>query len=333
MNNKYLLWLLCCSLILSCSKMDSSYEPYLKDGEKYYPGKPTNVEIHTGRNRAEVQFDRSADPSIVKYIAYWNNRLASKEFTANSSTGIEKIMIPDLSEGYYSFEIIAVDNAGNKSLAADANGNVYGSIYESNIYPRVATITNSQAGLIVNYVSVDTTVISTSLTYTTVSDVKATRIVSNGANVIDTLSDASTTVDSVQLMTAYLLPKAIDTFYAVRTVKINLAAGTYTETGTLERPGPTTTTLSSTVALTQVDNKTVWAQAAKSVFNNPAIKYRITLNDDNTVAISSDPTSSVVIYQIDPAPTYDPVEKKFTLNYEYLSSGNYRRFHTTLVLK
>ncbi|MCU7552532.1 DUF4998 domain-containing protein [Chitinophagaceae bacterium LB-8] len=213
--------------------MDSSYETYLKDGEKYYPGVPTNIEIHTGRNRAEVQFTKSADPSVVKYIIYWNNRLNSKEVTPKATNTIEKVIIPDLAEGYFNFEMIAVDNQGNKSLSSYAGGNVYGAKYEANLYPRITTITNSKDGLIVNYAAVDATTIATDLSYTTTANTAATRIMKTLSNVKDTLKDAKSTVDAIQLKTAYLPAKAIDTFYAMQTVNVNLAAGEYTYQGTV----------------------------------------------------------------------------------------------------
>jgi hypothetical protein len=68
--------------------------------------------------------------------------------------------------------------------------------------------------------------------YTTAAANQSTRVVTNSAIVTDTLADAALNVDSVQLKTAYLLPKAVDTFYGVKTVKVNLAAGDYSYQGT-----------------------------------------------------------------------------------------------------
>lgn len=122
------------------------------------------------------------------------------------------------------------------------------------------------------------------------------------------------------------------------TIKVNALPeispyeGLYIETGTLDRAGNPTDNLSAEVYLATVDKNTVWTQAAKSVFNNPAITYRIKVNPDNTVEITSNPGASVTIYQLtDQVSRYDPATKTFTLHYAYNAGA--RIFHTQLRLK
>ncbi len=108
--------------------------------------------------------------------------------------------------------------------------------------------------------------------------------------------------------------------------------GLYIETGTLDRVGNPTDQLNAEVYLGTVDVSTVWTQAAKSVFNNPAITYRIKVNPDNSVTITDNPGASVVIYQLTDQPSfYDPATKTFTLHYAYNAGA--RIFHTQLKLK
>ena len=67
----------------------------------------------------EIQFKKTTDPGVLKYIAYWNNRANSQEVTPSGNL-VESMTIPDLVAGNYTFELIAVDKAGNKSKTVSA---------------------------------------------------------------------------------------------------------------------------------------------------------------------------------------------------------------------
>jgi hypothetical protein len=114
---------------------------------------------------------------------------------------------------------------------------------------------------------------------------------------------------------------------------INQFEGTYTESGTLVRGTNPTDILTGEVYLSSINANTVLAQAGTSVFNNPAILYRIQVNADNTVTIISEPSASVLITpQVGVPSTYNPTTKTFDLHYQYTTSA-LRKFDTKLVLK
>lgn len=113
---------------------------------------------------------------------------------------------------------------------------------------------------------------------------------------------------------------------------INAYEGTYKESGTLVRGTGSPETLTGNIYLSSINANTVLAQAGKSVFNNPAILYRIQVNADNTVTIMSEPSASVVIIPQAGVPsTYNPTTKTFDLHYEYTTSAK-RKFDIKLVL-
>jgi hypothetical protein len=120
---KNIVWLLVAVMgtLSSCSKMEDKHKPYLNNGDLYYAGAPYDVVVISKVKSVEIQFKKTADPSILKYIIYWNNRANSQD-VAPSAYPVESVTIPNLVAGTYSFELIAVDKAGNKSNVVYAAG-------------------------------------------------------------------------------------------------------------------------------------------------------------------------------------------------------------------
>ncbi|MBO9593917.1 MAG: hypothetical protein J7599_13500 [Niabella sp.] len=235
MNYKYFavictIWMLC-----SCTKMDHEYAPYLKDGEIIYVGAPYNLESHPGRERVELQFTQSKDPNIIKYLIYWNNKNKKLEVAADKSSTIQKVMISNLPEQDYTFEIVALDKDGNSSTPASAliSGQALGNNYEQQLFTRSVTLTNSKNGMALDFVSVDTTCKFTVVTYRNGAGQALQKKFVNRDALKDTLADINPLAASVDLRTAYVPVKGIDTFYAQKTESMNLAAGRYLCTGTL----------------------------------------------------------------------------------------------------
>ncbi|NLR82338.1 DUF4998 domain-containing protein [Chitinophaga eiseniae] len=216
----------------ACTKMDHEYAPYLAGGEIFYTGVPTNLEAHPGRGRVELQFTRSKDPNITRFVIYWNNRGSSLEVPATDSL-IRKVIVPNLPEGEYAFEVVAYDKAGNPSTPGSAviTGSSLGQTYESNLPARRMTISNSQAGFILNFASVDTSCKYTTVGYAAASGPAGSVKYLSQSAFQDTLKDAAKLLGAVQLKTAYVPAMGIDTFYASLTLPVNLVAAKYTCTG------------------------------------------------------------------------------------------------------
>ena len=221
--------------LCSCTKMDHEYAPYLKDGEIIYVGAPYNLEAHPGRERVELQFTQSKDPNIVKYLIYWNNKNKKVEVPADKNNTIQKVMVTNLAEQDYTFEIVALDKDGNSSTPAAAliSGQALGSNYEGQLFTRSVTLTNSKAGMSLDFVSVDTTCRFTVISYRNSAGQLEQKKITNMAALKDTLLNIDPLAASVDLRTAYVPAKGIDTFYAQKTESMNLAAGRYLCTGSL----------------------------------------------------------------------------------------------------
>ena len=122
MKNIFLFLLSVVGILSSCSKMDDTHSPYLKDGDLHYVGAPYEVIVVSNVNTVVVSFKKTADPNIVKYMIYWNSRANKQEVIPSANLTVESVTIPNLAKGNYSFELIALDNAGNKSNVVYAAG-------------------------------------------------------------------------------------------------------------------------------------------------------------------------------------------------------------------
>lgn len=124
--------------LVSCSKMDSTYDEFLAGGEYRYSKKPDSVSIHPGRNRAEVWMLISS-PTTTTCKVFWNDRLDSIEIPVEKKFKVDTVtaIIEDMDEGSYTFEFITIDNEGNASLAIDTTGEVYGNLYLSSLHSRI----------------------------------------------------------------------------------------------------------------------------------------------------------------------------------------------------
>jgi len=158
----------------SCSKKPTDYRKFLGGGELVYPGAAAQTQVLPGNNRLELTWHPSADPSIAKYVVYWNNYADSVTVPASSHVPADKLkcLINNLQEYTYTFFIYSFDSAGNKSKSTEIdNARVYGSIYQSSLQNRPMNrdtpyIYASDTSLILKFLNPDTVNITTTINYT-----------------------------------------------------------------------------------------------------------------------------------------------------------------------
>lgn len=123
---------------LSCSKMNDTYKDFLSDGERIYVGKADSVNVYPGKNRLLLSWLAISDPKIKSAKIYWNNRTDSLAVAIHKSPKIDtvNVLIDDLSENAYSFDIIIFDDEGNRSIVVNATGSVYGDQYQQSLLTR-----------------------------------------------------------------------------------------------------------------------------------------------------------------------------------------------------
>jgi len=235
-NILILCFLALAGLIFSCSKMDSTYSDFTKDGPIKYTGRPDSLRIHPGNNRMKLSWVIFADPKINRALIYWNNRKDSMNIPIIRTGGIDTVNVElnNMNEGTYVFEIFTFDSNGNKSVKTEVIGNVYGENYKKTILIRpvnvASVIGNDTARIDWGAVSYKEAV-SSELSYTDLSGNYHERVISS-----DTPSTVLPNVNSTTTFTyrtKYLpSPLAIDSFYTdYKTVKIKGAPSEVNKTG------------------------------------------------------------------------------------------------------
>ena len=127
--------------MMACTEMDHTYEEFWKDGEKTYPAFADSIRAYSGKDRIELEWLIFGDPSVTRAKVYWNSGKDSVEVPITTTGRVDTInvMLSDMPEGFYVFEIYTYDDKGNSSLKASAVGTVYGDTYISLLFNRPVT--------------------------------------------------------------------------------------------------------------------------------------------------------------------------------------------------
>lgn len=124
----------------SCTSMDHHYEEYWDLANRVYVGKVDSLIAHPGRNRVQLAWKKSPDPTVRDIAIYWNNGVDS--FLTSTMIlhpdGWLTTTVPELEEDTYAFQVYALDSAGNRSVPVEIVSRVYGDIYERGLVNRVA---------------------------------------------------------------------------------------------------------------------------------------------------------------------------------------------------
>lgn len=227
-------FLMSIAIILSaCDKMEDGYMEFTKGGEKIYLGKADSVSTFSGRNRIKVSWLLISDPKINKSVIYWNEKADSAIVDVQRTDGVDtvNIMLNDMKEQTYNFEIYNYDGAGHSSIKEEAIGTVYGDNYASTITNRSfeSTMYSPSAKTVdINWYGAATEAVVVEILYTDVNGVQQT--VKNYRTVVPINPINPTTFPAVTNLPRYkkgttfkyrtgYLPKenAIDTFYTAYT--------------------------------------------------------------------------------------------------------------------
>jgi hypothetical protein len=159
---------------ISCNKKATDYRQYLNQGESVYPGVVSGVSVRPGNGRLMLVWNPSPDPSIVRYVVYYNNFSDSLVVNANSHSANDtvKTVISHLSEYSYAFYITSIDGKGNRSITTTVNNaRVYGPIYQSTLHnrlpdPATPYVVNADNSVTLHFATPDTINVATYINYT-----------------------------------------------------------------------------------------------------------------------------------------------------------------------
>lgn len=118
--------------INSCSKIDN-YKQYITKDMRY-AGRVDTAFVRSGYYRAALLLVRGKDPLVNKARIYWDNRTDSLDVDIKQDT--TNVVIENLEEKVYNFEIYTFDNIGNRSVVSNIIGSVYGDDYTATLHNR-----------------------------------------------------------------------------------------------------------------------------------------------------------------------------------------------------
>lgn len=225
---KKLIYILCgCFMLIavySCKKNhQTDFRNFLGDHEIVYTGSVGKVTIQPGNLEMGLKWAASSDPSITKYVIYYNNKADSQVVNISGKTDTIRAVIKNLAEYTYSFTIYSYDKAGNKSVPTEINNaKVYGPLYIGTLQNRSYNATTpysvSRDGFVtLNFITPDTINVGTAINYTSRADGSAKTVALKGDSSSITIRDYKSGTP-VTYQSSYIPDRnALDVFLAPAT--------------------------------------------------------------------------------------------------------------------
>ncbi len=141
MKRIYSLAILAASILsfTSCEDFMDMHEEYIEGGEIIYAPKPDSVSFIAGKGRVLFNCRTYNAPNVRSIDVYWNDGLDSLIIPVELKTGYDSIsvILDNLEEKSYTFNIQTTDNFGHKSLFMTDFGTSYGDTYQATLNDRL----------------------------------------------------------------------------------------------------------------------------------------------------------------------------------------------------
>lgn len=141
MKRIYSLAILAASILsfTSCEDFMDIHEEYIEGGEIIYAPKPDSVYFVAGKGRVLFNCRTYNAPNVRSIDVYWNDGLDSLIIPVELKTGYDSIsvILDNLEEKSYTFNIQTTDNFGHKSLFMTDFGTSYGDTYQATLNDRL----------------------------------------------------------------------------------------------------------------------------------------------------------------------------------------------------
>ena len=124
--------------ITSCDDFMDIHKEYIEGGEIIYAPKPDSVSFIAGKGRILFNCRTYNAPNIRSIDVFWNDGLDSLIIPVELKTGYDSIsvILDDMEEKSYTFNIQTTDNFGHKSLFLTYFGTSYGETFHSTLNDR-----------------------------------------------------------------------------------------------------------------------------------------------------------------------------------------------------
>lgn len=169
--------------MISCENFMDVHKEYVRDGEIIYAPKVDSLQFIAGKGRVGFAFWLENAPNVKSVDLYWNNKSDSLSTPVTPSTGLDSfyVVVPNLPEGAYTFEVKTTDGFGHSSLYLTGFGNSYGDFYQSSLMNRrIKSVELNENGALIDWFSATEGMTWTDIKYTTES---------GGTNILRLLPD------------------------------------------------------------------------------------------------------------------------------------------------
>ena len=118
----------------ACTNQDDIYKQWVHPAGLDYPEKSNHLAAYSGHNRIKLTWAYPKDPSVVSAKIFWENRLKSMALNYADYAGQDSVsvIIDNLDERSYSFEIENYDASGNVSMVTALSALPYAEVWLSN---------------------------------------------------------------------------------------------------------------------------------------------------------------------------------------------------------
>lgn len=313
--------------LVSCEYMDDFHYEYIKDGEIVYSTKLDSVTTNAGNERIQINGILNQPFGVEQIKIYYNDRADSTIVNYDQVNSIDtiNILLEDMEEKSYAFEIFTINSDGNRSIKVDAFATSYGEIYTNNLQPRVIDSDSTKNNILyLNWLPADEMERGAEIVYTNTSDEEITLHIAQDSNNVHLANFK----EGISYRSFYV-PEvtALDTFASIWT---DLELQIFESTGVFNHPllGEEPFALDKVL-------RTIAPSTYELEFANKGVSlgYRLKLKVDseNNVILSSVGSTPAVIPNGDN--TFDPNTNTFTLNYKYDHLTGERIITETLVKK
>lgn len=185
---QYLVVVTFLSALVSCEDMMDKHQDYIEGGEIIYAPKPDSIAFIPGKGRILFRYWLYNSPNVSSVDIFWNNGADSLIIPVTPGTGLDSssVLLENMLEKSYTFNVRNSDKFGNKSLTSTGFGTSYGENYKSVLFQRkVKAVAMSGSDGIISWYSAAEDLAGVQVRYKT----------SNGKSVITEMSaDKDTTL-------------------------------------------------------------------------------------------------------------------------------------------
>lgn len=152
----------------SCDDFMDVHKEYIEGGEIIYAPKPNSIKFIAGKGRILFECRTYNAPNVRSIDVYWNDGIDSLIIPAKLNTGYDSlfVMLDNMEEKSYTFNVRTTDNFGHKSLYLTGFGTSYGETFQSTLNDRrIKNVSLSDKEGLLEWFSASNSLVSNEIRY------------------------------------------------------------------------------------------------------------------------------------------------------------------------